>query len=91
MLYRVEKRSENFRIFPKNKKNETIPLTIDRQFFILYHPCGDTVEFKKYLWRGRLLWGDSRQKGNVSEDFVVSELARMLFNGNLSESKEFIA
>ena len=89
--YFITKSSECFRIFPENKKGETIPLTISRRFIILRHSSGTEITFKHYLWRGRLLWSDSRLKGSCGTDHVLTEVARMLFQGNVEKAGEFIA
>lgn len=87
--YTVQKITECFRIFPKNRKGDTIPLTINRRLFTLRR-AGTELTMKEHLYRGRLLWNDSRVKGSIDKSEVVSEIARMLFAGNASKAKEFL-
>jgi len=88
--YNVHSEYESFRIFPKDEEGQVRPVRISRNQLILTHDSGVQVVFKKYIHRGNILWNDSRQRGSCSEQHVISELARMLFNGDTKEAKKMV-
>lgn len=75
----VSHERERFRIFPKNRAGETIPVWRHNIFLTLrHHANSDVVVFKHYLHQRQWLWRDSREKEMVSESEVLREVARML-------------
>ncbi len=89
--YLVSADSETFRIFPKNKKGQTTPITRINQF--LYLRCaksGVTTVFKRYLHQKRWYWRDSRDTQPTSESAVLSEVSRMLFQGNKDKAQDLL-
>ncbi len=89
-MYHCSVKSEAFRIFPKNKQGETIVVQIIRTIFTLRHKSGEEVSFRRFLHLGKWKWGDSRIKGSISEDHVITEIARMMFNGDASKAIDLI-
>lgn len=91
-IYDVAINGEEFYIFPENKRTgETMRVTIDRTFFHLrYNKSQDVVTFKRFKHQGKWKWNDSRGKGSVSEQHVVSEVARMLFDKDEGKAKNFL-
>jgi hypothetical protein len=82
--YDVMVDSDHYRIFPKNRQGETIPVTISKQLIHLRAvPTGRVTTFKRFKHRGKWKWSDSRHKrGGCSEQHVRAELARMIFRGD---------
>lgn len=80
--YKLLADSDTRRIFPKDKHGNTRPITLVKHTLRLRHdadPGGaDDVVFSHYLHQSRWLIGDSRVKGAVLREHVVSELTRML-------------
>ncbi len=89
--YIVSAESETFRIYPKNKKGESIPVTRVNNFIYL-RDAGSSklVVFKRYLHCKQWYWRDSRELKPVHEADVVSEIARMLFGGSQALAVDFI-
>jgi hypothetical protein len=89
--YVVSYDSEQFRIFPKNAKGETVPVWRINHF--LYLRCaatGQLTVFKRYLHMKSWYWRDSRDPRPVSEAAVVGEVARMLFRGDESHARDLL-
>ena len=76
--YTVHAESERFRIFPKNRHGQTVPVTRINHFIYLTHKSGVQVTLKRYLHMKNWYWRDSRDKGPCDEMHVVSEVSRML-------------
>jgi hypothetical protein len=75
----VSHETEKFRIFPKNRAGESIPVWRHNIFLNLRHArTGDVVVFKHYLHQKAWLWRDSREQKPVDEVDVLREVARML-------------
>lgn len=71
--------AEQFRIFPKTKNDETIPVTIYRKHLNLQHKLsGEIVQFKYYYHRGQWKWKDMRETGPTSCRAIIGEVGRML-------------
>ena len=83
--------SEQFRIFPKNKAGQTIPIRRVNYFLTLKHTRNtDEIVFKRYLHRGLWYWRDSREKASQYEDEIVKEIARHLFKGDRVKAENLI-
>jgi hypothetical protein len=83
--------SETFRIFPRNRRGETIPVTRINHF--LYLRCtlsGMLVTFKRYLHQGAWFWRDSRDRTWAFEADVIAEVARMLFRGDEGKARDLL-
>jgi hypothetical protein len=81
--YLVSHDAETFRIFPKNRAGETVPVT--RFNYFLYLRCtfsGQLVTFKRYLHQKNWFWRDSRDAKPTDDRSVQKEVARMLFKGD---------
>lgn len=90
-IYEVAVESEQFFIYPENKRTgETFRVNIERTCFHLRHKSRDAVTFKRFRHQGKWKWNDSRGKGSVSEQHVVSEVARMLFNRDEEKAKDWL-
>lgn len=77
--YLVSADRETFRIFPKNRAGQTIPVTRINNF--IYLECvkgGGTVIFRRYLHMKQWHWRDSRDVRPCDESDVLRELKRML-------------
>jgi hypothetical protein len=75
----VSGNAEIFRIFPKNRNSETIPVTrINRFLYLRCTKTGTMVTFKNYLHMKKWYWRDSRDKKPCHEIDVFREIARML-------------
>ena len=75
----VSHETERYRIFPKNRRGDSIPVW--RHNVFIYLRCtlsGGLVVFKHFLHQKQWLWRDSREKGLVCESDVLKEVARML-------------
>src|SRR5262245_41662835 len=90
--WKVTIEQERYRIFPKNKDGETVPVQRWNRFIILLHEAHDEpIVFKNYLHRGSWLWNDSREpKKPCYEIDVEKELARLLFKGDRAQAKELM-
>lgn len=88
--YEVTVDSEQFYIFPTNKRDETFRVSIDRTCFHLKHNKAGLVTFKRFKHQGRWKWNDSRSKGACSESHVIREVARMLFQKDESQAKAWL-
>ena len=89
--YIVETDSESFHIYPETRQGETIRVPINRKTIHITHKkSGDTIKLKHHLYRGQWRWNDSRC-GAVTQEYVLNELARMLFSGNQEKAQSFIA
>lgn len=89
-MYTCSVKFESFRVFPKNKKGETIVVPVIRTVFTLRHRTGEEITFRRFLYRKEWKWGDSRIKGSISENHVVSEIARMMFGGDENKAVDLI-
>lgn len=76
--YTVSAESETFRIFPKNRHGQTVPVTRINTFISLTHRSGVRVVFKRYLHMKKWYWRDSRDTRPCEETDVVKEVSRML-------------
>lgn len=89
--YRVMLDSEMFRIFPKGRDGQSIPVTISRFYINVQHATSkELVTFKRHLHQKRWKWNDSRSKGVVSEQHVLGELARMLYGGDRAKAEGLV-
>lgn len=88
--YTVSSDSETFRIFPRNKKGESIPVTITRTFLHLRHAAGALVTITRYRHRRDWLWRDSRYDKPVTYRQVVDNVASMLFKGNKATAADLL-
>jgi hypothetical protein len=84
--YDVSVEHENFNIYPKDKDGETMCVPVERIKFNLHHTSGEVVTFKRYLHAAKWYWNDSREKGPCGEQHVLSEVARMLFDGDSNKA-----
>jgi hypothetical protein len=90
--YRFTTDFSQFRIFIRKQRphGETVfPLKIERHTLLLiYRATNERIEFK-YTHTPSHGWGwtDSRMKGRQPQYHVVSEIARMLFNGNQDSAR----
>lgn len=79
-------RYEAFRIFPKNKEGESIPVWVRRSFLEMKTDLKDgsaaVIVVKYFKHRRQFYWSDSRQKGSQPRHQIKSEVARLLFQGN---------
>jgi len=90
-IYDVAINGDEFYIFPESKEGETLCITIDRTYFHLRHAKSlDVVTFKRFRHQGKWKWNDSRVKGSVNEQQIVSEVARMLFSRDEGKAKDFL-
>ena len=90
-MYQVTIDYDGFDIFPESKKTgKTFKLSLSRTYFRLRHESNDVVTFKWFNHQGKWKWNDSRSKGCVSESHVVSEVARMLFQKDEEQAKNFL-
>lgn len=89
-MYTCSVVSESFRIFPKNKKNETIVIPVVRTVFTLRHRSGEEITFRRSFHRGEWKWSDSRIKGTVSQEYVIEEMARMMFRGDVNQAIDLV-
>ena len=88
--YVVAADSEQFRIFPKGKDGKTVPVWRVNHFLYLRHVNGDLVVFKRYLHMKRWYWRDSRDSKPCTESAVVTEVARMLFQGDAGQAQDLL-
>jgi len=88
--YSVMADSETFRIYPKNKQGQTVPVTRINYKWFVRHESGTLVVFKRYLHQKRWYWSDSRVKGPCSEEHVLAEVSRMLFAGDRSKGGDLL-
>lgn len=83
--------SETFRIFPKNKRGETVPVTITRHFLYLQDVrTGTLISLKRYRHRREWYWRDSRDPKPTMEFVVIGEVARLLFGGDRERAKALL-
>jgi len=81
--------TETYRIFPKNAKGESIPVTrINHFLYLRSQDSGELVVFKRYWHMREWHWRDSRDKEPCSEAHVMREIARMLFRGDVRGAKD---
>lgn len=77
--WRVTSDSETFRIFPKNKKGETTPITRCNQFLRLQRDDA-LVVIKRYLHQGQWFWKISTRGEKHCYDLDIrDELSHLLF------------
>ncbi len=89
-MYEVSVNSEQFYIYPEDKKGDTFKVSIERTCFHLKHKSNEVVTFKRYKHRGKWYWNDSRSKGPCGEKHVSSEVARMLFGGDTKKADNLL-
>lgn len=78
---------EQFRIFPKNKQGQTVPVTRINIFLTL--TCirsGAVVVFKRYWHMKQWFWRDSRDSKPCDEMHVLEEVARMLYGKDKNQA-----
>lgn len=88
--YNVTVDSETYHIYPVNSRGETCRVTRVYHRFYVQHESGTLVVFKRYLHQKRWYWNDSRMKGPCSESHVLSEVSRMLFDGDTAKAGELL-
>lgn len=89
--YKVSSDSEIFKIFPKNKKGQTTPITRVNHFLYLEHiPSGTLTVMKRYLHMNNWYWRDSRDTKPTSESTILAEVSRMLFGGDQDRGAELL-
>lgn len=74
----------------KTKDGKSLMILIDKIIIELRHAVYGEVTFKRYLFRGKWLWSDSRMKGSCGEDHAVTEIARMLYERDSDKAKDFL-
>jgi hypothetical protein len=70
---------ETFRIFPKDKRGNTRPITRINQFLYLQGSNGQMITFKRYLHQGQWYWRSSQVNKPIYDLDVRDELSRLLF------------
>jgi hypothetical protein len=93
--YAVECVPRNYRVWAEKKDHVTketykVPFWKTELQFNLTHTSGDEVCFKYHLHAGKWIWHDSRV-GGVTQDAVVSEMARMLFHGSKVAAETYVS
>ena len=83
-------------IYPKNRDGKSMRVCLARYYLHLKHDTNVTntpcVTFKRHRHQGRWLWSDSRSPEKpVSRKYVLTEIARMLFNGDTDAADPHIA
>lgn len=76
--WRVTSDSEQFRIFPKNRYGQTVPVTRSNQFLRLQQD-GNTIIVKRYLHRGLWYWRISTSDKHQYDLDIQDELSNLLF------------
>jgi hypothetical protein len=93
--YRVRVRTEQYRVFVKDKYDKTIPIRrLDQYVSILRVGNEDDPNprtFKRYLWRGEWLWRDLWWNEKICIVELTDRIAKILFAGNRNEAKKLIA
>ena len=74
----------------ETKTGDSIRVKLESVSFILGHPSGEVTTFKRHKHQGRWLWSDSRTQGSVTSEYIVTEMARMLFGLDRARTTAFI-
>lgn len=83
--------SETFRIFPTNKKGQTIPITRINQFLYLRNPSGaGLIVLKRFLHQKEWRWRDSLVEKTVDEVLIRKRIASTLFKGDEGKATDLM-
>jgi hypothetical protein len=88
--YEVQFVHKKFNMFVEDKHGELMRIKMLQILVTLTHESGDVVVFKRHKHCGKWKWSDSRMSGSCTSEHVISELARMLFDGRVARTREFL-
>lgn len=89
--YRVDRELVKFAIPYMDKATDEYKMLRIQQVHVkLIHSSGDVVTFKRYKRKGDFVWGDSRCPGQHSFDYVIAEVARMLYRGDKVQARQLL-